>query len=186
MNLDRILDTIAGKPADPADPRPGGVAQAPTHDDHRAATVEQLDTFVQLGNVVPIEGETPDSITDVLTGSGAKGSPTAALGVPVPGYSVVMAAAGPLASCGLPVQVVPASGGRARTVTLVNTGSASLFIYTDRRDGLDLVTPAPGGFEIGELQQFTTTTQGPIYAAAATEWSVAAWVDNYAEPVTSR
>lgn len=106
------------------------------------------------------------------------------LGVPVPNGSTTFAVNGPAATCGRPVQIVPAAGGRARRV-LIRCGAVPVELFTDSREGIDAVTPASGGYTLPATGVHETATQGPIYASAAAAWAVSVWVDNYPAPIAA-
>ena len=156
----------------------------PTDAELLGASVEQAEARDLDRYVSPRFEATRPSIDEALDVARIHAAKVRELGVPVPATSNTWATAGPSATCGRPVQIVPASGGRARRVTIRN-GAAIVQLFTDAREGVDATTPATGGYALPVAGIHETTTQGPIYAAGAAAWSVSVWVDHYGEPVAA-
>lgn len=168
--FDSFLATLGGRAPD-SGVAAMGIAQSPTDDELAEDSAERAEHAGDGPDIEPVyEPARPVTdethltlITEVVR--------SLLLGVPVPAASVALATTLVAAT---PVQVVPASGDRARTITLATSGD--VYISPDRRQD-------ETGFLLTSGNPLTTSTQGPVYAySAAGTPTVSAWVDHYDTP----
>lgn len=179
-NIRKTFEAEIAKARDPEALDQGANAPSAADTAEASAAVAESRRFTQ-GYLDPTE-PTPPSIEADATPVTRTGSPSKVIGAPVPVGSTTFSVSGAAATCGRPVQIVPAAGNRPRRV-LIRVGSAAVELFTDAREGIDAVTPAAGGYSMPATAVHETTTQGAIYAAGAAAWSVSVWVDNYPAPV---
>lgn len=186
--MSSIFETLIGK-ASAAGAASTGVsainvaANEPSETELAEASIEVAESRrLTQGYVDPTEPTRP-SIDDEAAPVFFVGSKSLELGAPVPVASTTYATTAPAATCGRPVQILPASGDRPRRV-VIRCGAEPVELFTDSREGVDASTPAAGGYALPAAATHETTTQGPIYAAAADAWSVSVWIDHYPAPVT--
>lgn len=188
--LARILDALD----------PGAPAKAAAITGQNAPTVDQLaaDSAASAAlfgggdaddppppNTVPVYEPERPVVDDIEVGI-VRGLRSYLLGVPVPAASASFTARPDPNGFGVPVQVVPASGGKPRRVTIRNVSgfSVAVQLYTERSGSNGTATPPDGGYRLPDGAELVTNTQGPIFAASGFDWTLTAWVDTYPEPVT--
>lgn len=157
---------------------------APDLDEIRSASIERTESAGDGPDVTPVyEGARPlvdDTISDPNLSAG-KSRP---YGVPIPIGSAAFTGVPAPGGTGLPVQVVPASGGRPRHVVIRNTSADAepVKLYTELSGSGSTSTPPPGGYTLPAGETLLTTTQGAVWVAAADVWEVSIWIDTYPEP----
>lgn len=182
--LANIRKTFEAEIAKARDPEALDIeANEPTEAELLDASIEVAESRRLTQGYLDANEPTPPSIEDEANPILPPGSKSMRLGAPVPVGSTTFAVTGAAATCGRPVQIVPASGDRARRV-LIRVGAEAVELFTDAREGINATTPASGGYSLPATAVHETTTQGAIWCAAADAWSVSVWVDNYPAPVT--
>lgn len=183
-----FLESIAAAIAQPDAATQGTAAIAqtgngPTLDELVEATDERAAMADRAYDpVAPVFAAARPVLDDQMPDRMPPGTTSRTLRPPTPAASNAFAVTGLAGSPGLPVQVVPASGGRARRV-VIRVGTEPVWIAPDSRSSPDSGTTADhSGLALPAAAEHVTSTQGPVYVAADAAWSVSVWVDHYGDP----
>lgn len=179
LNTARQADpTVAA--ADVDDPATN--ANAPDLDKIQNASADRAEHAGDGPDVAPVFVPARPVIADTLPEARLPAATARPYTSPVPAASAAYTGRPDQAGNALPVQVVPPAGGRPRYVIIRNTSeSVAVTLYTERSGG-NGTTPPPGGYTLPAGAVLETTTQGPVFAASAGAWELAAWVDTYPAP----
>lgn len=157
----------------------------PDPDDITEASADRAEHAGDGDDIEPVY-ESARALAAEVVAEVVRTAPARLLGVPVPVSTAVLEGTPHPDGAGFPVQVVPASGGRPRTVIIRNISGSSqaVKLYVERAGAAGAASPPPGGFTLPDGGELETTTQHPIYAAATAAWSLSIWIDHYVKAST--